>query len=298
MSCEKPRTAWKHGLHESGKQKLVFVYPGTGYEVQKIPCGKCLSCKLDYAREWATRIVHESQTSKVNMFITLTIKPESMITRGFWREDVYYPPYSVYKRTIQLFIKRLRKSIAIQYKNKKIYQRIKYFACGEYGENRHRPHYHVIIMGYDFPDKIYHSQTKAGERIYTSKQLEKLWPYGFSSIGEVTFQSAGYVARYTIKKTKDKKKYLFVDGYDEETGEIPEVGGEFITMSKGIGLEWYKKYYTDTYKDYLTVDHDKRTKVPRYYDKQLEKTQPEKLEVIKQEREKRAKEQEKDNTVK
>ena len=69
-------------------------------------------------------------------------------------------------------------------------------------------------------------------------------------------------------------------------------------MSKGIGLEWYKKYYTDTYKDYLTVDHDKRTKVPRYYDKQLEKTQPEKLEVIKQEREKRAKEQEKDNTAK
>jgi len=305
MACTKPRTAWKCGLHESGKQKLVFVKPGTGYEVQKIPCGKCISCKLDYSREWATRIVHETKTAQISCFLTLTISPDSMVKKGFTRyekhlkREVYYPPYSVYKRTVQLFIKRLRKSIAIKHKKKKIYQKIKYFACGEYGDGRRRPHYHIVIMGYDFPDKTFWQYSKSGEMLYRSRQLEKLWQYGYSSIGEVTFNSAAYVARYTLKKTKDKKKYEFVDGYDEETGEIfiHNLNPEFITMSKSIGLKWWQKYYTDTDKDYILVD-EKKTKIPRYYDKQREEKDPDSLVKIKQEREKRAKEQQKDDNAK
>ena len=59
MACTNPRKAWKYGLHESGKVKMTFKRPeySENIEVQYLPCGKCISCKLDYSREWATRIV-------------------------------------------------------------------------------------------------------------------------------------------------------------------------------------------------------------------------------------------------
>ena len=307
MACTKPLKAWKYGVHESGKTKLVFRDPKDSHaEIQMVPCGKCISCKLDYAREWATRITHEAETSKISCFLTLTIAPDQMVTKGFTRQEkrkdgsylaVYYPPYSVYKRTIQLFIKNLRDAIVVRSGKKRHYQRLKYFACGEYGEGKGKrrvnPHYHIIIMGFDFPDKVFWKYSHSGEAIYRSELLEKIWPYGYSSIGEVTFQSAGYVARYTLKKSKDKQHYEFVDGYDEETGEIFIHGlhPEFITMSKGIGKDWWMKYRTDTDKDYLNVDFDKKCKVPRYYDKLREEADPKSMEEIKERRKIQAQEQ-------
>ncbi len=231
-----------------------------------------------------------------------------MVKRGFYRYEkidgekikVYYPPYSIYKRTIQLFIKRFRKKLP--------HIKIRYFACGEYGEGKSRPHYHMCLFGYDFPDKRFWKISQSGEHLYRSEFLEKLWSnprnkksYGFSSIGEVTFQSAAYVARYTLKKTKDKKEYVFIENYDEETGEIYSMYGvnpEFITMSKGIGLDWWKKYSGDTGKDYITYDYDKKTSVPRYYDKLREREDPESLEKIKQQREEKAKEIQNEDTPK
>lgn len=286
MPCTNPKKAWKYGLHPSGKTKLVFSQPKeTGCEVQRIPCGKCISCKLDYSREWATRITHEAQTAGISCFITLTIDDDHMQKVSFSRikDKKEYPGYSVYKRSVQLFIKRMRKQTKAKFK---------YFACGEYGDLRQRPHYHICILGYDFPDKIYWKKTESGSNIYRSKELEKLWEFGFAHIGEVNFQTAGYTARYTLKKSKNKEEYVHVDGYNEETGEITKMYGlnpEFIIMSKGIGLDWWNKYKTDTDKDYLSIDYDKKVKVPRYYDKQREKVDPESLEQIKQKREEEAK---------
>ena len=282
MPCTKPKTAWKYGKHPSGKTKLTFKDPQEpGTEKQKIPCGKCVSCKLDYAREWSTRITHEMQTAGIGCFITLTISDAHMV----------YPP-TVYKRTIQLFIKRLRKRVK---------QKFKYFACGEYGTGRQRPHYHICVMGYDFPDKQFWKKTPAGSEIFRSAILEKVWTYGYAHLGELNFQSAGYAARYTLKKSRKKDEYVHIADYNEDTGEIKKTYGlnaEFITMSKGIGLEWWNKYKTDTDKDYLSVDYDKKVKVPRYYDKQREKEDPESLEQIKQGREAKAKEMQKDDTAK
>jgi hypothetical protein len=62
---------------------------------------------------------------------------------------------------------------------------------------------------------------------------------------------------------------------------------EYITMSQGIGKQWYEKFKADTYKDYVNVNF-KKAKIPRYYDKQLEKEQPEKLEEIKEKRKAKA----------
>ena len=188
-----------------------------------------------------------------NCFLTLTYNDQNL------PKDK-----SLHKSEIQLFIKRLRK----HYYPK----RIRYYACGEYGNDFARPHYHACIFGHDFEDKEIHKRghygtkttanTRRGEfDIYRSKTLEKLWPKGFSTIGEVTFDSAAYVARYITKKINGK------NSDDHYQGKTPE----FALMSRrpGIGNEWLDKYLTDVYpKDYVTM-RGKKLRPVRYYDNQL-----------------------------
>ena len=72
--------------------------------------------------------------------------------------------------------------------------------CGEYGEDFSRPHYHALLFNCFCPDRKKHSTGDSGSVIYTSEALTKLCPFGLSSIGDVTFESAAYVARYVMKK--------------------------------------------------------------------------------------------------
>jgi hypothetical protein len=282
MACTRPKLAYKEGLTENGKQKLTFKWkPGfTKKQEQKLPCGKCLSCKLDYAKEWALRLTHEASLHEKNCFLTLTYNDENL------PEDK-----SVHRYEVQNFLKRLRKLIAPI--------KIKTFYCGEYGDKNLRPHYHICIINYDFPDKQFLRTSQSGHILWSSALLDKLWKKGFANIGDVTFESAGYVARYCLKKHKDKD-YTFVDGYDETTGEITKMHDlepEFIGMSQGIGKTWYKCFASDTDKDYLETGGFKN-KIPRYYDKLREKVDPEGLAEIKRQREEKAKANEKETTKK
>ena len=289
MDCTNPKKAYKHGLTEANrKQKLVFKKPEgfieTKDNTQKVSCGKCISCKLSYAKEWALRITHDSSLNKENSFITLTFN------------DKYLPnDHGVHREDVVQFIKRLRRRTGKKFKT---------FYCGEYGEKYSRPHYHIILLGYDFPDKQFLKTSPSGNTLWESKRLTKTWSdpktkesKGWANIGEVTYDSAGYVARYCMKKQKDHRKYEFVDGYDEETGEIYKhnLPSEFIGMSQGIGKTWHDIFKTDTDKDYITQNGYKH-KIPRYYDKQREKTDPESLEKLKEERQRKALENESENT--
>jgi len=287
MACTQPKTAYKYGLTDNGKTKLVFKRPEyfqpTDENTQQIPCGKCISCKLSYAKEWALRITHESTCHRYNSFITLTYNDENLPENK-----------SVSRQEVKNFIKRLRKYITTHYPE---HEKIKTFYCGEYGAQKSRPHYHIIVLGWDFPDKTYQKISPTGSTLWESQILHNLWlnkqrqSKGFTNIGEVTFESAGYIARYCFKKQKDKKNYSFVDGYDETTGEIHSIRQltpEFIGMSQGIGKTWYNEFKSDTYKDYLQTNGFKH-KIPRYYDKQLEKINPQLLEQTKIKRQEKAK---------
>ena len=100
-------------------------------------------------------------------FITLTFNDEELNKRA--------NPGSLNVRDFQLFMKKLRK----KHPEKKIC----FFHCGEYGEKNNRPHYHALIYNHDFPDRKLFKQRKE-IKLYTSKELEELWPYGFSTIGD------------------------------------------------------------------------------------------------------------------
>ena len=162
--------------------------------------------------------MQEAKLHKDNCFITLT-----------YSDDCIPPDFGLRKADFQGFMKRLRKKVP----------NVRYFHCGEYGDRTSRPHYHACLFGYDFPDKV-HFTTRNGHKVYTSKILNDTWGYGITEIGDLTFDSAAYVARYVVKKlsisdaSSDEAIKAFTDKYswvNWQTGEIVIRPPEYITMS-------------------------------------------------------------------
>jgi hypothetical protein len=283
MPCYKPMTAWyAKEINNSGKRSLVFN-PKKAYQPDdpiEIACGQCIGCKLERSRQWAIRCVNEASLYEDNCFLTLTFSPEYLKKRK--------NPWSLDVRDYQLFMKRLRKKYG---------KNIRFFHCGEYGEKNRRPHYHAIIFNFDFPDKKLWKIVNEN-RLYISDDLSSLWPFGFSTIGDVTFESAAYVARYITKKVTGeaaKDHYIWCD---EETGEAHPLKPEYTTMSRrpGIGKEWFDKYRNDVYpSDFITMN-GKKIRPPKYYDKIMEATRPYEFEEIKEKRIENAKKHYENNT--
>jgi hypothetical protein len=253
-----------------------------------LPCGQCVGCRLEKSRQWAVRCMHEAQLHEDNCFITLTYNDENL------PEDL-----SLNYDHFQTFIKDLRSYFKYHYKK----TGIRFYMAGEYGESFGRPHYHACIFGINFSDRKYHKRTPSGFNIYVSKILESLWPYGYSSIGDVTFESAAYVARYIMKKQTGTKPNEFgmtaKDHYtwcDLETGELKHKEPEFNKMSlrPGIGADWLKKYLPDVYPNDFVEVRGKKTTPPKYYDKIYKKLAP--LEFDDLEYERHLKRLEKDKT--
>lgn len=267
MPCYKPIQGYRSKTtEESGKRKIVFSTQ-TGYSDQpiEVPCGQCIGCRLERSRQWAMRCVHEATQHQDNCFITLTYNNDNLPENRSLDLEHY-----------QLFMKRLRKHAA------KENHKVRYFHCGEYGEKYSRPHYHAILFGYDFPDKKLWKE-KAETKLYQSETLAKLWGKGFCSIGDVTFESAAYVARYVLKKITGDEAENHYRYTDELTGESFQITPEYTTMSRnpGIGKSWYDKYKKDAYpKDFVTM-RGKKLKPPKYYDSQLERECEESYQRIK-----------------
>lgn len=219
----------------------------------RLPCGQCMGCRLDHARDWATRLHHENQMHETSCFLTLTYSNEHM------PDD-----YSVSKRAMQLFMKRLRKSLNDQ--------AVRFFLCGEYGGITFRPHYHALIFGHDFAaDRYLWRKTERGHLTYRSPSLEKIWPFGHSEVGQVTVQSAGYVARYMTKKINGDRAEAHYTRLHPGTGQFVRVSPEFILMSTrpGIGASWYDRFSSDAFPSDFVVINGARRPVPRYYFKKL-----------------------------
>jgi hypothetical protein len=247
MTCYHPLLAYR------SEGKVVFNKPFAFAKGFNLPCGQCIGCRLNYSRQWAIRIMHEAEMHDENCFITLTFDQANLEKRS--------NPLSLDVSEYQRFMKRLRKRFG---------KNIRFFHCGEYGDQNKRPHYHAIIFGMDFKDKKLWTN-RDGNKLYTSEALQELWPYGFSTIGEVTFQSAAYVARYIMKKWKGDGAEDHYTRWCPLTGEGTTVEPEYCTMSRmpGIGKTWLEKYKSDVYPhDYVVINNHK-VKPPRYYDNLL-----------------------------
>lgn len=285
MACFHPLQAW-YGkeINKNGKRPMVFSpqYAEDKDSPVDLPCGQCVGCRLERSRQWAIRCVHEASLYENNCFITLTFNNESLLERDrAWSLDV---------SDFQKFMKRLRKkfvgseAVWNDHKQKNEYP-IRFFHCGEYGEKYGRPHYHACLFNFDFSDKVLY-KVDNGNRLYISETLQELWPYGFCTIGEVTFESAAYTARYIMKKVTGEKAKEHYQNVDIETGEFRELVPEYTTMSRrpGIGKRWFDEYKTDVYpSDFITIN-GKKCNPPKYYDTILSELDPLQFDDIKEKR--------------
>ena len=241
-----------------------------------VTCGQCIGCKLERSRVWAMRCVHEASLYKHNSSITLTYDPAYLPHRN-----------QLTHKHFQDFMKRMRKE------NNQI---IRYYMGGEYGELNKRPHYHAIIFNKDWADRKYFKTTGSGEKVYTSAELERLWPWGYSGTGDATFEMAAYIARYCLAKRTGKEAeahYL----REDENGIYQQVP-EYNKMSNrpGIGADWIKFFQQDVYTDDYVIIRGKESRTPKYYDKIFNRINEETMTRFKEEREWTAYQHRDDNT--
>lgn len=234
-----------------------------------LPCGQCIGCRLERSRQWAVRCLHEAALHPDNCFVTLTYRDDQLPPRG-----------SLDYSHFQKFMKRLRKDVRVP---------VRFYMCGEYGEQLGRPHFHACLFGFDFRDKTYWRTSPAGSKCYRSDHLERLWPFGACEIGAVTFESAGYVARYCVQKiTGHNARYH----YGELTPEFNR-----MSLKPGIGARWLEKFRRDVYPHDYVVVRGHETKPPRYYDKLHSVYFPEEIEEITFRREQQGRSRYQDNTL-
>ena len=246
MVCYAPMTAYRSRLGGVTFSRKTAIDPS---RPMRLPCGQCVGCRLEKSRQWAVRCMHEAQQHENNCFLTLTY------------DDLHLPQnYSLNPEHMTRFWKRLRKKYGAK---------IRYFYCGEYGEKSGRPHYHACVFNHEFADRT-HWKTSRENTLYRSKSLEALWPYGFSSIGELTFQSAAYVARYIMKKRTGNEAELHYE-YIDTDGTIHNRLPEYVRMSRrpGLGQNWITQYKSDVYPDDFVIIEGNKYRSPRYYDTQL-----------------------------
>ena len=283
MTCFTPLNGWRKP--DGPWQKKHHA----GADMARVPCGQCLGCRTDRRLMWSCRIMHEAHQHEHNSFITLTLRGKDKATPEQIENGNYLQPMeSLDVERFKRFMKRLR----YHFRPKKI----RYYHAGEYGKEKDRPHYHAILFGLDFSDKKLIKQ-KQGVHLFTSKTLENIWRNGFVSVGEVTPQSAAYVAGYCIKKVTGKmahEHYFREDEYGNQFFLTPE----YATMSRGIGRSFYEKFT----RDFIPSDETPvprgfgannqraaiRKGVPRYYLELLKECDPETYSEIKDRRQKYA----------
>lgn len=253
-----------------GKNSIEFK-SGIDIKPIQIPCGKCIGCRLDKSREWALRCMMElkSTENRVASFLTLTYSDAKIVPKYYPAPDTgeALPVYSLDKRDLQLFWKRLRKSLPDK--------KIRYFACGEYGSETWRPHYHAIVFNY-WPDDLRVYERKDTTTYYSSDSLNKIWSHGHVIVAPVTFDTCAYVARYTAKKATTVGDEFF----ESHNMEPP-----FLVMSRRPGIGW--SYFEDHMeflagdKIYVSGSEGLEGSIPRSFLSKVESIDPEIYEATK-----------------
>lgn len=211
------------------------------------PCGKCYCCKARRVSGWSFRLLKEAERSDSALFVTLTYSDTNLpLTKNNWPTLV--------KKDLQLFFKRLRINTERSTKNKIWDKKIKYYAAGEYGDKRQRPHYHIIIFNAE-----YHN-------------IEESWKLGKIHYGELTAASAAYTLKYISKSSYKKPWKPYEYGPHQKDDRSPE----FSLMSKRLGdnyltphnIAWHRKRSKDGpihERYFLPLTDGKKVAMPRYY---------------------------------
>ena len=248
MPCFAPIRAFQ-GEHGG----VFFVERGSLDKCISLPCGRCIGCLNERCRQWSVRCMHESQMHLLNCVVTLTY------------DDDHLPYHnSLSYADFQSFIRALRKRLKVP---------IRYFVSGEYGEQRERPHFHACLFGIDFLDKVPWKTSSNGSSLFSSPLLSKVWTFGQALVGEMSPQSAMYVAGYVHKKRTGWRSMEFYRRLDEDTGEWFYLEPEFshCSLKPGIGSGWIDKFGSEVFLGDSVIVNGKEVPSTKYYDKLLKR---------------------------
>lgn len=290
MPCNRPLPAWrtKHPNH-NGRHGVTFTLSEADTSRKlEVPCGHCMGCRLERARQWAIRLVHESKSHTHNHFVTFTYDDASLPTTVQGLPTL---------RPIDFtnFMKRLRRNYERQVGQgatppspsppdpfglpaEQSTAGIRYYQAGEYGETTSRPHHHALLFNLHLPDlkplRLTHARN--AHALYTSKFLEDAWQKGMISVGRVTFETAAYTASYVTKKITGP---LAASHYN---GRVPE----YSTMSRrpGIGALFHDKYAQEIWDNDSVIIRGHEMRPPKFYDTRLERSDPEAFYELRDER--------------
>ena len=244
-----------------------------------LPCGQCLECRTRYAAQWADRIVLEARYHEKSYFITLTYDEEHV---PCVHDRAGNTNLTLVPKDLQDFVKRFRRFQEYHFDNK-----VRFYGVGEYGHLHHRPHYHIIVFGAVLDDLRPMGKSKVGTPLHTSETIEKLWNRGRVEVEPLSWESACYTARYTVKKLGKAETDFY-----EKLGIHPE----FTRMSNrpGIGAQFLEDNMERIYKSdeilIPTTDSVRHSKPPYYYDEKFDLIFPEQMAKVKENRQDVAKE--------
>lgn len=235
---------------------------------------------MDRASEWSLRVMHEASCWPENSFLTLTYGTGCLPPNG-----------SLCHEDVQKFLKRVRKWSG---------RPLRFYMCGEYGPVGGRPHYHMCLFNQGFlENRKPLGKSASGELFYEQEDLTRLWGHGRATVQPLVKETAGYCARYIMKKLLGPDAKRAYDFVDEETGEIKQRKAEYAAMSlkPGIGQKWFDKFYgTDVFPQDFVIEEGVKRPVPKYYDKLFRRAKDIRMDKVEFERLRRAERVREDNT--
>lgn len=188
------------------------------------PCRQCQLCRQNKRRQKTTRMALEARNWNDSLFVTLTYDDEHLPTQYmdpntgqyfFHDGGVLCPP------DLRLFINKIRVKLPPK--------SFRYFACGEYGDETFRPHYHLVFFGFS---KAKH------ESLIRESWSEPYSKIPFCSPDRLDVQvpkSDWDVAQYCCS-------YIMKRMTNASDPRLENRTPEFFRSSKGIGLSFVDDY--------------------------------------------------------
>lgn len=244
------------------------------FDVQELPCGQCMDCRIKHSQMWANRCMLEAQQYEHNYFITLTYDDEHLVDNVRWTVSRQSGELGYCAELIKDDFTKFKKRLLEAVFEATGHRGIRFFMCGEYGSKNGRPHFHALLFNCPLPDIKFHSRTNLKGFKYsyfTSDILNKCWNKGHTMIGELCWESAAYVARYVTKKFHSEEEKTYKQFC--QLNDVEPMQSEFVNMSRkpGIARAYYEAHKNEIYNnDNIVVVNGRSTKPFRYYDKLFE----------------------------
>lgn len=257
LECQEVLRESYSGQLSDGFKERTFS-DGCYHDFIRIPCGKCIGCRMDYSRSWADRLTYHSFGKEdSSWFITLTYDDDHIVDLD---HSENYDLYALRYDDMTDFIKKLR--------NKFRGFDIDYFYSGEYGDDSFRPHFHMIIYNLPLEDLQFWKCNDNGDPIYISDTISEAWKKGFCTISPFNWRSAAYTARYVEKKLDGRKLCEYT-----AVGLTPEKAR--CSRRPGIAHDFYLKNYEKIWQNNgMNVSRDVNASghlgIPRYFRKLAE----------------------------